>query len=397
MPAPAIVVAGGGIAGLTLALALARRGLRSTLLEQAAEFFEVGAGIQLSPNAARLLIDLGLEDPLRQDAVAPAAVRILQARSGRTLTRLPLGPAACRHYGAPYWSIHRGDLQRTLLAALRTTGLCDIRTHTALTHVHDSGGRLALELDGAPDMEARVLVGADGLHSRVRRHVLDDGPPRFTGHVAWRALADPQALPDADLRGDICLWLGRDAHLVHYPVCAGTRLNIVVITAGTTAHSGWSAKGDPDRLHGHLKGWPHMALALLHAVPEWRCWALHEREPAWRWSRGACMLIGDAAHPMLPFQAQGGAMAIEDAHLLAATLADALPEAGDDADAVASAFQGFERARMARVARVQGRSKANGRLYHLGGPMGLGRDLALAALPASWLLKRQDWLFGYRA
>jgi salicylate hydroxylase len=375
-------------------LALARNGFRVTVLEQSDRLEETGAGIQLSPNASRTLIDLGLEDRLRPLAVAPTALRVMNAASGREIVRLPLGEAAERRYGAPYWVIHRGDLQAALLAAvsrsLEVTLRLGARVEDFVTHPN---GITVSARNGARATDERglALIGADGLWSQVRQRIGYGEPPRFAGRAAWRCLVPAHEVAPEFREPFVYLWLGPEAHLVHYPVKAGQVINIVVITADSWNTPGWSEPASRADLVPRLpaEAWALPARALVGLPDAWLKWALYERRPIGRWSRGPVGLLGDAAHPMLPYLAQGAAMAIEDA----AVVAQCMARQPDDPDA---ALQNYYALRKARTRKVQQIATRNGSRYHLGGVNGFGRNVVMRTIGGKRLLRNYDWIYGWR-
>jgi salicylate hydroxylase len=384
-----VVVAGAGIGGLTASLALARAGFRVVVLDQAERLEEAGAGIQLSPNATAILTALGLADGLKSRVVAPEAIHILRCRDASTIVRVPLGDDA---RAAPYWVIHRADLQSALLEAL--AGVPDIEL--VLGHkvedvaVHRNGiTAVARSRAGMRDEHGIALVGADGIWSTVRGTLGLIRPPSFGHRTAWRAVVPIDRVPAPCREPSTFLWLGPDAHLVHYPVKAGTALNIVAIVRDEFAQPGWSAPAARADLLARFSTWASTARALLAVPDRWVKWALFDRPPTWRWGKGPVTLLGDAAHPMLPFLAQGGAMAIEDA----AALARCLEGVTDAPDA---ALRRYERLRRRRTARVQRQARQNGVVYHLRGPTALARDLALKAMGGRGLLAHYDWLYDWR-
>ena len=389
-----VIVAGAGIAGLTAALALTRTGLRITLLEQAAKLEETGAGIQLSPNAARVLIALGLRDRLRSAVITPQAIRVMAGGSGREIVRIPLGDDAERRYGAPYWTIHRGDLQSALADAARATQDIEIklaaRVEDFAAHVNGitvqarSGQRTVDELGLA-------LIGADGLWSNVRARLPGYNIPRFRHRTAWRALIPSENVPEEWREPLVHLWLGLDAHLVHYPVKSGRLINIVGIVHDEWKEAGWSAAGARPEILRHFARWSWADKARdLIALPEqWLKWALYDRKTPFAGAAGAVTLIGDAAHPMLPFLAQGAGMAIEDS----AVLADMLHKYRDDP---AVALRAYEGARWHRTALAQLRSRRQARVYGLSGPEALVRNLAMRAMGGEKLRVRYDWLYDWQ-
>ena len=364
------------------------------MLEQAGRLEETGAGIQLSPNAARTLIELGLEDRLRPLATAPVALRVLNAASGREIVRMPLGEEAAARYGAPYWVIHRGDLQAALVGAvgrrLDITLKLGLRVEDFVTH--PKGVTVSVRGNtGAIEERGIALLAADGLWSTVRPRIAGDEPPRFAGRTAWRGLIPAREVAAEFREPLVHLWLGRNAHLVHYPVKAGRAINVVVITADRWNTPGWSAPGSRADLVSRLaaEAWAPAARALV-ALPEaWLKWALYDRRPLGRWSKGPVALLGDAAHPMLPFLAQGAAMAIEDA----AVAAQCLAQSPDDA---AKALETYSVLRSPRARKVQRAAARTGARYHLGGASGLMRDAAMRIMGGARLLHHYDWIYDWR-
>jgi salicylate hydroxylase len=388
-----VVVAGAGIGGLTVALMLARSGFRVTLLEQAGQLSETGAGIQLSPNATRILILLGLGERLRAAVSVPEALAVKTASGGR-LARASLGERAERRYSAPYWSIHRADLQAALLEAVRANPDIVLRLGTKVEDFveHANGLSIACRRGSATaDERGIALIGADGLWSGLRTR-LGHPKPEFRQRTAWRSLIPADSVEEEFRAPDVQLWLGRNAHVVHYPIKNGQLINIVAIVNDNWAEPGWGADGQRDELLAHYSPWNWCEpVREFLAVPErWQKWALYELPPLDTWGTGPVTILGDAAHPMLPFLAQGAAMAIEDA----AVLADQMARLPDDP---ASAMRRYERARRKRTARVQRAAASNGRVYHLTAGEAWARNLFLRIAGGNMLLRRYNWLYDWRA
>jgi salicylate hydroxylase len=389
-----VIVAGAGIGGLTAALALARSGFRALVLEQAERLEETGAGIQLSPNATRILIDLSLADRLRPHVVSPTAIRVLGGRSGREIVRIPLGGDATRRYGAPYWVIHRGDLQAVLSEAATQDLNIVLRLGMSMedfaTHPHG----VTISARGASGLwteHGHALIAADGLWSTARARIGSQAPPHFAGRTAWRALVPAAQLAPEFREPLVHLWLGRDAHLVHYPVKGGKLVNVVVITADDWSGPGWSEPASRTDLLQRLatRRWAPQAHSVFRAPDAWLKWALYQTEPLASYAHGAAALLGDAAHGMLPFLAQGAAMAIEDAAVAAQCLAR-MP------DNPAAAWDSYSAIRRGRTRKVQRFAARNGKRYHRGGVAAMLRNTTMRLLGGERLLHNYDWLYDWR-
>jgi salicylate hydroxylase len=383
-----VLIAGGGIGGLGAAIALARRGIPAHVLEAEPAFSETGAGIQIGPNGARILRALGLGDALDAGAARPEAVAIRDGLSGRVLARVPLGRAAEIRHGAPYYVAERRVLHSLLLDQAQKTAGIEIATGFRLTAFRQRGDGVVAVAAGGREAAGRALIGADGVHSRTRA-ILFGAAPSYSGRNAWRATSRWQDLA-GDFRDSVQLWLGPDAHLVVYALGADAPLNAVAVTAGPAASPGWGASGEAAALHGHFSRWCGEARRLLEGFKDWMIWPLLALAPLKRWSDGAVTLLGDAAHPLMPFLASGAVMAIEDAAVLAAQMEAAGGDAG-------RAFKAYEDERMPRTGRVQTASARMGEVYHMSGLMRAARNLTLTAAPGSLLLARNDWIYGYRA
>jgi salicylate hydroxylase len=377
-------VVGGGIGGLTAALALLRAGLDVRVHEQATSIAEVGAGIQLAPNATRVLEALGLLPAVRRVAVAPTAFEFWRWDDGRLLSHTPLGDDIARAYGAPYLHAHRGDLV-ALLADAVPGDLVEVGRRCVGVTAHPRGAEIRFA-DGGTAV-ADVVVGADGIHSVVRQSILGPEDARFTGHVAYRGLIPAERVAHLPVERTSTVRIGPGAHFVHYFIAAGRLLNVVCIfEADSWTRESWTDRGDVAELRAAFAGWHPVVGGIIDALDRPLKWALFDRLPFPRWSAGAVTLLGDACHPMLPYGAQGAAQAIEDAAVLAACLTA-------DAD-VPAALARYERLRRPRTSRVQEISRGNAQRFHLpDGPEQMARDAAMAS--SYGLSPDIDWLYGY--
>lgn len=395
MPSPStILIAGAGIGGLTAALALARVGYRIIIAEQAESLGDVGAGIQLSPNATRILKTLGVSSRLKDRAVIPDGVSIRHARSGSEIVFMTLGQGVQFRYGAPYWMLHRGDLQAALLDAVSEQPEITLRLGTRLSGFVSNADDVTVQLqdaDGVQEESVAGMIGADGLWSATRALLGDKSRPLFRHRTAWRATLPSSMVPDDFRRPVTWLWLGRHAHLVHYPVRGGTLINIVAIVRDRWNEPGWSAPGARDELIERFSKseWAQPARDLIAMPENWLKWALFDRNEPGLPGRGPVTLLGDAAHPMLPFLAQGAAMAIEDAAVLARCLSSSSATVDDG-------MRQYEALRKNRVRRVQRAARGNSRAYHLSGPSVIARNLAMRWLGGERLRARYDWIYDWR-
>jgi salicylate hydroxylase len=375
-----VLIAGGGIGGLAAGLACSRAGCHVRLYERADAFTEVGAGIQMGPNVMRVLQGWELDAALRQVAAYPERLQVRHALSGAELGVLPLGSSMEQRYGAPYATIHRADLQQLLLQALQQRDAVWLHTGKTVSRYVETHGAIGLSLSDGLDVEGDALIAADGLWSGLRQQMLADGPPRVAGHLAYRAMLRQSELPATLRSQQITAWLGPKLHAVQYPVRGGEWLNVVAIVQG--------------HVPGGLEDWDHGANAsdlqtalaptctdlrdLIGAVPAWRLWVLCDRPPLTsvdQMARGHVALLGDAAHPMRPYLAQGAGMAIEDAAELARQVALV-----DGVLDVPTLLRRYALNRWERNARVQARSIRNGEIFHMEGPLAWARDTSLRLL-----------------
>ncbi len=373
-----ILIAGGGIGGMAAALGASRAGWSVQLMEGARAFGEVGAGIQMGPNVTRVLHGWGLEQELRQVAAYPEMLLVRSAINGQELGRLRLGDRARKRYGAPYATIHRADIHKLLLKAVERCGDVELLLGQWLESFVDTGDGVQTRTQLGLEVQAQALIGADGLWSAVRQHLLKDAEPRVTGHLAYRALIPQRDLP-AFLRSQkVTVWLGPDLHIVQYPVRRGHWLNVVVIAKGYVKGEvdDWDQSTVSGELQAAVGSTCNRLQDLISAIENWRLWVLCDRPPmagAHEHAQGSVALLGDAAHPMRPYMAQGAGMAIEDAACLQRVLA--LPQMN-----VADRFKQYANERWKRNAQVQARSIRNGEIFHAKGFMRWGRDLGMSLL-----------------
>jgi len=389
------IIAGGGIGGVAAALALAKAGIASRVCERRAAFPEDGAGIQIGPNGVRILSELGVADLLRPHAATPDALSVRDARSARELTRLPLGPWIAERHGAPYWTAHRRDLHAALRRRAETEPLVTLSPGCEIASFTEAGDGVRVTTTSHETFAAPLLVAADGLWSTLRSEISSavKAAPQPIGKSAFRTTVAAERLPDELLSNTVHIWLAPSQHVVHYPVSGGREIALVVIaddTARGDTSREWDAAASADAVAQYVEGLAAPLRALLAAGSNWRRWSLHDMAPLERWSTGRAVLLGDAAHPVLPFLAQGAVMALEDAATLSASLTSAR---GD----IATGLQRYADLRRRRVARVADASRRNGGVYHMAGSMALARNIAMKALPAQRVMAGFDWLYGWRA
>jgi salicylate hydroxylase len=383
-------VVGGGIGGLSAAVALRHVGLDVRVFEQASELSEVGAGVQVSPNASRVLHRFGLADALAATGVKPLAWHQRRWDDGRTLLRAPLAEALEATYGFPQYQMHRADLVSALAGALPADR---IHLEHRLAGLTDHGDRVEVRFADGSSTEVDVLVGADGIHSVVRGLLFGPQHPRFTGCVAYRGLVPAERLAHLDLETTAQIFMGPGKHFVHYYVSARRLVNFVaVVERDEWTGESWTDRGKVADALAAFEGWHPQVREILGSVDETFVWALFDRAPLERWSLGRVTLLGDACHAMLPFMAQGAAQAVEDGATLAACLA-----AVTEPTAVADALRRYERLRLPRASRLQAISGDNKTRFHLpDGPEQEQRDAQMVA-GASWTLNAVGWLYDHDA
>lgn len=383
------LVIGAGIGGTAAAIALRRAGLDVSLFEQTMAQREVGAGIQISPNAARLLDRYGLGDAMARAAVRPSAVVFRRWQDGRVLGREELGDSIENRYGAPYYHFHRADLIALLADAF---GRKEIKLGRRLVGVEQDERGVTAHFEDGTSERGDLLIGADGIHSQVRERLFGAEKPRFSGQIAYRGLAPAERVAHLGLPLDVTNWVGPGGHLVHYFVSSGRLLNFVAVSEeGTWTREQWSDRGSISDAAKKYEGWHPQIATILNAVDETFKWALFDRDPFPEWTQGRVALLGDACHPMLPYMAQGAAQAIEDGAVLAAGLKHVAFD-------IPSAFRAYVTLRKPRATEVQERSRANSTSFHLqDGPQQLERDHLFATRGVRGSPEAMNRLYGYDA
>lgn len=381
-----VAVVGAGIGGLAVAAALRRQGIDCEIFEQAAQLGEVGAGIQVAPNAAMLLHRLGMAERLEQVAVRPGATEMRRWDDNRLITSITLGNACSRRYGAPYYTVHRADLHQALLELVPTASVNLGRRCTGVTDLDDD---VELHFETGGTWRGDVVIGADGIRSAVRTALVPD-EPIFSGQIMYRGIIPAKRVRHLADPPNVRLWLGPQQHCVCYPIAGGRLLSFgATVYSGDTKQESWTAAGRIEDLAAAYHGWHDEVQRLIAALDEIRRWALHDRDPITGWRSKRVTLVGDAAHPMLPFMAQGANQAIEDAFVLAKCLGAV---ARTD---IPAGLTRYQEVRAPRTAEVQCISRENGRLFHLSDDRAQQeRDRSMSIKQQ---LRNQEWLFGYDA
>ncbi|HEY6518289.1 MAG TPA: FAD-dependent monooxygenase [Roseiarcus sp.] len=392
MPRRAII-AGAGIAGLTAAIALLRAGFTVAIYERANSLDELGVGLQVTPNAARILARLGVLERVLPYASRPRAVVVLRGSDGTELMRMPLDGAE-RRWGAAYLVTRRADLQRALIDAVCGQSAIELTLGATVLNFADNGGRLSVGLARGVTQtrdEADLLIGADGLRSQVRDQLGFGAQDQaeFAGRIAYRAIVNANDVSPQWIE-NIILRLGKDVHLVQYPLRSGSIINLVATVGSALPTDGADPEKDGAANRSYLErafsGWSREARLLTQAAVQWRAWPLYHRPPISTFSLGRVALVGDAAHPMVPFLAQGAAQAIEDAGAIGHILAQMQD--------IPAAVSIYSRDRVARATRVQREALKLGRIYHMSGPWAFARDTTMRLLGPQGLIQRYDWLYG---
>ncbi len=352
-----ILIAGGGIGGIAAALALTQKGFSVQVLERAADFHELGAGIQLGPNVFRMFELLGVGADMSHWAVFPNNLIMRDALDGTEITRIPTGEPLQQRFGYPYAVIHRADLHKVLIDAVKRSPLATLTTNCKVVSYEDREDRVVVQTEAGASLDGAALIGADGLWSAVRSQLVGDGKPRVSGHIAYRGVIPLAKVPEHLWENNVVLWAGPKTHLVHYPLHRGEVYNLVAVFHSSRYEEGWDTYGDPAELRERFAGQHHKVREFLDMANEWKMWVLCDRDPISQWTDGNVTLLGDAAHPMLQYLAQGGCMAIEDA----VVLAQKLSEAKGDYNA---AFLAYQRERYLRTTRVQLSARMYGDIYH---------------------------------
>ena len=382
-----VLIAGGGIGGLATALGLAQKGVRSLVLEKAAQLGEIGAGIQLGPNAFHAFDYLGVGDAARKMAVYVDSLRLMDAIEGREITRIPLDDTFRARFGNPYAVVHRGDLHGVFLQACRDHDLIELRTSAAVAEYDQAGDKVTAILEDGERIDGTLLIGADGLWSNIRKQMLGDGAPRVSGHTTYRSVISVDDMPE-DLRWNAAtLWAGPKCHIVHYPLQGWKSFNLVVTYHNDAPEP---VAGKPVTHDEVRRGFEHVAPVARQVIDkgkDWKLWVLCDRDPVMTWVDGRVALLGDAAHPMLQYFAQGACMAMEDAVALAHCV-----EKGGLGNDVLTRYQDMRRL---RTARVQLQSREIGQhVYHPAGAHAELRNAVMRARgPEEWY-DQIDWLYG---
>ena len=381
-----IIIAGGGIGGLAAALALSLKGYGSIVLEQASEFGEIGAGIQLGPNVFRMFERLGITEAVNDVAWFPDQLIMRDAVTAELVTALPLDDAFRAKFTEPYGVIHRADIHGAILDACRASDLVTLEASVKVTDYEQSAGGVTVMAEGGGPYDGAALIGADGLWSTIRQKIVGDGPPIVSGHIAYRAVLPIEEVPDHLYSDSMIIWAGEKTHLVHYPLRRGELYNLVAVFHSDKYVEGWDAFGEPEELHERFAGTCANVRELLERIETWKMWVLCDREPVKEWSDGRVTLLGDAAHPMLQYLAAGAGMAIEDA----VTLSDILEANHGD---IEKSFLEYPAERYLRTGQVQVMARVYGEVYHAAGVVRELRNNMLSERTPEQSYDGMAWLY----
>ncbi|MEM7196239.1 MAG: 3-hydroxybenzoate 6-monooxygenase [Pseudomonadota bacterium] len=385
---PSVIIAGGGIGGLSTALSLARKNILSVVLERSPQFSEIGAGIQLGPNAFSCFDQMGIGQTARKMAVFIDALRLMNAMDGSEIVQVPLGESFRSRFNNPYAVVHRGDLHKVLLDACKSDDRICLRTNAQVTRYRNAENCIYVDLDNGDTEQAELLIGADGIHSVVRQQMLPGDRIRVSGHTTYRSVIPAENMPESLRWNAATLWAGDKCHLVHYPLSDWKRFNLVI-----TCQNGavTPVSGAPVCRAEVESGFTHIdrsAKQIIRLAEDWKQWVLCDRDPVEQWQDGRAVLLGDAAHPMLQYMAQGACMAIEDACCIANTI--------EKSGISPSALHAYAEQRIPRTTRVQIASRLIGdHIYHPRGAHAKARDLVLQSWSERDFYYRLDWLYGY--
>lgn len=387
-----ILISGGGIAGLAAALALSQDGHEVILFEQAKAIEEVGAGLQVSPNGMKVLKALGVDQKVIEAGFEPEGIELRMGQSGRVIFDIPLADQSVERWGAPYVHIHRADLLNVLLEKANETPNIEIRLEHRVEQIEARGDSVEIGFSNGHRETGDLLIGADGIHSAVREHIIGPDKPRFTGCLAWRGVIETSRLGTRKPPPTACAWVGKGAHMVTYYLRGGELVNLVgVVERSDWKTESWSEQGTREDFLSDFRGWHPILQELIHKGDEFFQWALFDRSPLPKWVEGRMALMGDACHPMLPFLAQGAVMALEDAYVLA----DSLRKNSD----ISAALLAYQNKRIPRATQVQAQSRRNAGTFHRRNPLSQLTTygpmwIAGRALPEV-VHQRMDWIYGH--
>jgi 3-hydroxybenzoate 6-monooxygenase len=383
-----ILIAGGGIGGLATAMGLAQKGIKTLVLERAAELGEIGAGIQLGPNAFQAFDYLGVGDTARKMAVYVDAMIMMDAMTGEQVVRVPFDEPFRKRFKNPYAVIHRGDLHAVFLTACKANPLVELRTSHEVVGYEQKGDTVHAVLKDARKLQGKALIGADGIMSKIRAQVVGDGAPRVTGHTTYRSVIPAEQMPESLRWNAAALWAGPKCHLVHYPLSGSKAFNLVVTCHNAAMEP---VSGKPVSHDEVMKGFAHVAPVarqIIEVGKDWKLWVLCDRDPVLNWVDGRVAILGDAAHPTLQYMAQGACMAMEDAVCLA-------HEMGKTPDDIPTVLESYRSKRVHRTARVQIQSRMMGdHIYHPAGGHAALRNAMLRAMTIEDYYDSLQWLYG---